>query len=93
MSTFTKIRAYDVEVTVNNTFNLKKGIICIQGYNLSDFDSYRAGLMKQHKISNVGEAYWIKTKTPSQTPASLASNMKCQTTSTSQEKAQLVHEY
>ena len=62
MSTFTKIGTYDVVVTVNNTFKLQKGIIYIQGYNLSDFDSYREGLMKQHNISQVEQATWIKTK-------------------------------
>ena len=64
MSSLTKIGNYDVQVTVNNTSNLQKGIIFIDGYDLSDFDGYREAMMKEHRLTNVEQAHWIKTRSP-----------------------------
>ena len=64
MSTITKIGAHDVEILVNDTCNLQKGLIFVEGYDLTDFDGYREELMKQHNLRNVEQAHWIKTRNP-----------------------------
>ena len=62
MSTLRKIGEHEVDVQVNNSFGIRKGLIYIQGYDLLDFDSYKAGLIKQQGIATVENAYWIKSR-------------------------------
>ena len=63
MSTLEKIGECEVSVQVNESQNNNhKGLIYIQGYDMMDFDGYKKDLIKDHNLSNVEHATWIKTK-------------------------------
>ena len=62
MSTLLKIREHNVVVTVNNTHDVQKGLIYIQGYDILDFEGYKEGLRNHQNITTTDHAHWIKTR-------------------------------
>ena len=62
MHTLEKIGDHNVKVKTNNTFDLQKGLIFVQGYDCLQFEQYKQGLSKQYGLANVEHAQWIKCK-------------------------------
>ena len=56
------INGISVEVTVNTALNVNKGLLYIYGYNMVDFEEFKAGLAEQYGLSSVVEATWIKPR-------------------------------
>ena len=51
MSTLRKIDDHEVNVQVNNSQNLQKGLIYIQGYDLLEFDDYKTELINKNNLA------------------------------------------
>ena len=65
MSSLLKIQNYDVTVQVNESLiSPQKGLIYIQGYNMTNLNSYKEGLKKEYNLKDVEHATWIKPKNP-----------------------------
>ena len=62
MSTLIKIGQHEVVVQVNRTYDIRKGLIYVQGYDLLDFEGYEKGLKKHYNLTRVEHAHWIKTR-------------------------------
>ena len=58
----TNINGISAEISVNNFAHLNRGLIYIYGYNMNNFESFKASLMEQHDVQDVTEATWIKTR-------------------------------
>ena len=58
----TNINRMAVEISVNNFANLNRGFIYIYGYNMSNFKSLKARLMKQRGLQDATKATWIKIR-------------------------------
>ena len=50
MSTLIKIGQHEVVVQVNRTYDIRKGLIYVQGYDL-DFEGYEKGLKKHYNLT------------------------------------------
>ena len=53
------INGISVEVSVNTVLNVNKMLFYIYGYNMVDFEGFKAELAEQYGLSNVVEATWI----------------------------------
>ena len=62
MSTLRKIGDHEVTVQVNNNQNLQKGLIYIQGYDMLEFDDYKAELINENNLVGAEHATWITTR-------------------------------
>ena len=62
INTMQVIGLHKVDVQRNDTHNVQKALIYIQGYDLVDFDEYKIGLQSQYGIVSVEHAQWIKTR-------------------------------
>ena len=56
MSTIDKIIEIPVEITVNTPSDIQKRLVYIYGYNMSNFDTFKEGLVRQHRLVQVEEA-------------------------------------
>ena len=56
------INGISVKVGVNTALNVNKGVLYIYGYNMVDFEAFKAGLAEQYGLSSVVEAAWIKPR-------------------------------
>ena len=57
-----KIGMHVAKVQLNNSFNIQKGLIFIQGYDLLDFESYKKSLIEQQKLVTLEHAHWMNLK-------------------------------
>ena len=62
LSKIDSINGTPVTVTLNDSADISKGLIYIYEYDMTDFDSFKAGLMNRHGLVNVEEAVWIKPR-------------------------------
>ena len=62
MSTLRKIGEHDVTVQVNVSYNVQKGLVFIQGYDMLESESYKESLKKHHDLASVEHATWIKSR-------------------------------
>ena len=56
------INGISTEISVNKSFNTIKGLVYVYGYNLSDFEAFKRGMIKQYGLQDVIEASWIKPR-------------------------------
>ena len=56
------INGISMEISVNKSFNTIKGLVYVYGYNLSDFEAFKRGLIKQYGLQDVIEASCIKPR-------------------------------
>ena len=45
-----------IEISINKSFNTIKGLVCVFGYNLSNFEESKGGRIKQYVLLDVIEA-------------------------------------
>ena len=62
MQAVSKINGIPVEISVNTALNGNKGLVYIYGYNMVDFEAFKAGLTAQYGLSSIIEATWIKPR-------------------------------
>ena len=62
LSKIDEINGVRCSVTLNDSADIAKGLIYIYDYDMTDFDSFKAGLMQQRGLVNVEEAVWIKPR-------------------------------
>ena len=62
LSKIDSINGTPVTVTLNDSADISKGLIYIYEYDMTDFDSFKAGLMNRHGLVNVEEAVWVKPR-------------------------------
>lgn len=74
IQTLKKIDELPVEIRKGNNNLRPRGIIYICDYDVSDFESYKAQLIKTLPISDVLRASWIRSKNPKATPLLLIFN-------------------
>lgn len=75
MPTIKKINDIDVQISECTNFGSCKGLVYIYGYDMTDFESYRNGLIMQPPIQDAQKATWIKSRNPLSTPLLLTLNM------------------
>ena len=51
-----------VEITVNESIQIRKGLIYIYSYDLNDFENYKTSMMNDIGVAGVEEATWIKPR-------------------------------
>ena len=59
MGKLEKLYGIEVRITVNNKLSANKGLIYIYGYNMTDFEKFKKGLMEEHGLIDVVEPTWI----------------------------------
>ena len=62
LSKIDEISGVRCSVTLNDSADVAKGLIYIYDYDMTDFDSFKTGLMQQRGLVNVEEAVWIKPR-------------------------------
>ena len=65
MSGLSTLNGIPVQIEVNTSLDVQKALIYIYGYDMSEFDSFRVALMRQHGLQHVEEALWIKPRSQS----------------------------
>ena len=64
LNALTRVGEFEVEVKASDAQNLPRGIIFIEGYDMGEAEEYENELKKQHKLINVEQAHWIKSRNP-----------------------------
>ena len=59
MQRITEINGISTEMSANKSFNTIKGLVYVYGYNLSGFETFKRGLIKQYGLQDVIEVSWI----------------------------------
>ena len=62
MKTINNINGIKTEIKVNKTYNTIKGLIYVYGYNMSNFEAYKRGMMEKYGLQDVVEATWIRPR-------------------------------
>lgn len=70
--TMKTINGSPISISANAGLNLSKGLVYIDDYDMSDFDSYAGGLRERCGVVEAVEAKWIKTKSKTTKPLLLS---------------------
>ena len=72
MKATTKIQDSECEVTDEGSalrmYNSTKGLIYVNEYDITRYDSFEEGLKRKYNVSDVNQASWIKSRNTNTTP-------------------------
>lgn len=68
LANLNNIHGNEVRVEVNNNLSVNKGLIHVYGYNMTNFERFKKGLIDEYGLANVTEATWMKRNNSRSTP-------------------------
>jgi hypothetical protein len=69
--TLQNINNVPVQISPNTSHGTQNGLIYVYQYNMNNFRTFKEGLMKDHGLQDVTEAFWIKSSRNMQAKALL----------------------